>query len=286
MRENARQGFWNGARPPFGYRTADAEKRGQKVKKVLTVDEAEAAVVRDIFDLAFGRAGMPSGVKAIVNHLNGSARQHRGKAFHLSSVHRIPRRPPTPASIISTEPRLAPASTSLSMSGSPWPCPRLSRSRTVQASLHARRLKRVPPRIVGNPTSLTGLARCATCDSGMTLRTGKSGRYRYYTRAGCAQTGKTFCPARSIPMAKLDDAVLEHQADRLSTPERLTVILEAFIARSANADSDRRTQLAQGRRALTEAEGAISRLLQLVERGLIEVNDPSLKEGLDGAKLT
>jgi site-specific DNA recombinase len=90
MRENARQGFWNGARPPFGYRTADAEKRGQKVKKVLTVDEAEAAVVRDIFDLAFGRAGMPSGVKAIVNHLNGSARQHRGKAFHLSSVHRIP----------------------------------------------------------------------------------------------------------------------------------------------------------------------------------------------------
>jgi site-specific DNA recombinase len=24
MRENARQGFWNGARPPFGYRTADA----------------------------------------------------------------------------------------------------------------------------------------------------------------------------------------------------------------------------------------------------------------------
>jgi site-specific DNA recombinase len=173
MRENARQGFWNGARPPFGYRTADAEKRGQKVKKVLTVDEAEAAVVRDIFDLAFGRAGMPSGVKAIVNHLNGSARQHRGKAFHLSSVHRIPRRPPTPASIISTEPRLAPASTSLSMSGSPWPCPRLSRSRTVQASLHARRLKRVPPRIVANPTSLTGLARCATCDSRMTLRTGK-----------------------------------------------------------------------------------------------------------------
>jgi len=29
MRENAKQGFWNGARPPFGYRTEEAGRRGQ-----------------------------------------------------------------------------------------------------------------------------------------------------------------------------------------------------------------------------------------------------------------
>src|SRR5690606_18293386 len=28
MRENARQGFWNGSRPPFGYRTVEAGRQG------------------------------------------------------------------------------------------------------------------------------------------------------------------------------------------------------------------------------------------------------------------
>jgi site-specific DNA recombinase len=79
--------------------------------------------------------------------------------------------------------------------------------------------------------------------------------------------------------------VLEHLADRLFTPERLTVILEAFIARSATADADRRAQLAQAKRAFTEAEGGVNRLLELVERGMIDLNDPTLKERLDNARL-
>src|SRR3546814_11596142 len=35
MLENARQGFWNGSRPPFGYRVEIAERRGSKDKKIL-----------------------------------------------------------------------------------------------------------------------------------------------------------------------------------------------------------------------------------------------------------
>ena len=155
----------------------------------------------------------------------------------------------------------------------------------VQASLKARNPKRVPPRVVGNPTLLTGIARCATCGAGMTLRTGKSGRYRYYTCAGCAQKGKTACSGRSISMAALDGMILEHLTNNLFTPERLEVILNAYIARSAEADSNRREQLAQARRAVTEAQGKISRLLDLVEQGLMAASDPTLKERLDTAKL-
>lgn len=33
MRENARQGYWNGSRAPIGYRIVDAGQRGQKTKK-------------------------------------------------------------------------------------------------------------------------------------------------------------------------------------------------------------------------------------------------------------
>jgi DNA invertase Pin-like site-specific DNA recombinase len=38
MKENARQGFWNGATPPLGYKLIEAEKRGAKIKKKLDVD--------------------------------------------------------------------------------------------------------------------------------------------------------------------------------------------------------------------------------------------------------
>src|SRR3546814_3203961 len=35
LKENARQGFWNGSLPPIGYRTVAAEPRGAQVKKKL-----------------------------------------------------------------------------------------------------------------------------------------------------------------------------------------------------------------------------------------------------------
>jgi hypothetical protein len=87
--ENTPQGFWNGSQPPFGYRAIAAEKRGNKVKKVLAIDDAEMALVRRIYDLALGSTGMPLGVKAIVNRMNSDGDQNRRKSFHISSVHRI-----------------------------------------------------------------------------------------------------------------------------------------------------------------------------------------------------
>lgn len=40
MLENARQGFWNGSRPPFGYAVTVQERRGTKDKKVLVLQPA------------------------------------------------------------------------------------------------------------------------------------------------------------------------------------------------------------------------------------------------------
>jgi DNA invertase Pin-like site-specific DNA recombinase len=49
MKENARQGFWNGATVPLGYKLVEAEKRGAKIKRKLAVDPVEAETVRLIF---------------------------------------------------------------------------------------------------------------------------------------------------------------------------------------------------------------------------------------------
>src|ERR1035437_7859239 len=52
MKENARQGYFNGSTPPYGYRVKEVESQGNKgKKKVLDIDTAEAAIVNSIYQL-------------------------------------------------------------------------------------------------------------------------------------------------------------------------------------------------------------------------------------------
>jgi site-specific DNA recombinase len=51
LKENARQGFWNGSLPPIGYRVVTAEQRGAKVKKKLEIDPLHADTIRLIYRL-------------------------------------------------------------------------------------------------------------------------------------------------------------------------------------------------------------------------------------------
>ena len=92
MKENARQGFWNGSMAPLGYRLVEAEKRGTKIKKKLDVDPVEAETVRLIFKLYLHGDGTRarSGVKEVVKWLNARGyRTRRGKTFGVGSIHKL-----------------------------------------------------------------------------------------------------------------------------------------------------------------------------------------------------
>jgi hypothetical protein len=71
-------------------------------------------------------------------------------------------------------------------------------SDAVQAHLRARNPRVTLARVVSGPTLLTGICLCADCGGAMTLRTGKEGRYRYYTGSIKArQAGRVAKAARS-----------------------------------------------------------------------------------------
>ena len=92
LKENARQGFWNGSLPPIGYRVVAAEQRGAKVKKKLEIDPLHADTVRLIYRLALegdGASG-PMGVKNIAAYLNQRRIFTRdGGRWGIGQVHRI-----------------------------------------------------------------------------------------------------------------------------------------------------------------------------------------------------
>lgn len=92
MKENARQGYYNGSAAPLGYTTTVVETRGDRAKKKLVVDPTEAETVKLIFRLylrADGRSG-PLGLKATACWLNEHEYRTRRRArFGQGTIHTI-----------------------------------------------------------------------------------------------------------------------------------------------------------------------------------------------------
>ena len=84
----------------------------------------------------------------------------------------------------------------------------------------------------------------------MTLRTGKGGRYHYYTCNNAATSGKTTCKGQSIPVDRLDNIVLSEVLERVLVPERMKSLLEDLLARQRAKTGDMAVQAKELRRQL------------------------------------
>ena len=289
LKENARQGFWNGSLPPIGYRTVAAEQRGAKTKKKLEIDPLHADTVRLIYRLALEGDGTTGqmGVKNIVSYLNSRRIFTRdGGRWGIGQVHRILTRRTYMGehefNKRSKTKELKPVSEIVMV---PVP-PIIDRDTfdTVQKLLKARNPKVMPARVISGPTMLTGLIHCAKCGGAMTIRTGKGGRYRYYACSMKARQGPTACSGMAVPMEKLDDLVVNHLEKQLLRPERLEMILAAALDRREEHAERRREHIAELNKRSAESELRLKRLYDAIESGVADLNDPALKDRIDGLK--
>lgn len=291
LKENARQGFWNGSLPPIGYRVVAAEQRGAKIKKKLEIDPLHADTVRLAFRLALegdGTSG-PMGVKTITKHLNERRIFTRdGGRWGIGTVHRLLTRP-TYAGRHEFNKRGKSKELKPAIEVIPVEVPPIIDQATfdaVQAHLKARSPKVAHPQVVGGPTLLTGLIHCGKCGGAMTIRTGKGGRYRYYTCSAKARQGPTACEGMTVPMEKLDDLVACHLEERLLDPERLEEVLSAVLDRRLGRSDRRREHIAELNKRAAETELRLKRLYDAIESGVADLDDPALKDRIDGLKAT
>jgi site-specific DNA recombinase len=134
------------------------------------------------------------------------------------------------------------------------------------------------PRIVSGPTLLTGICFCAACGKAMTLRTGKGGRYRYYTCSTKARQGETGCLGRTVPMEKLDRVVADHIEQGLLQPKRLEEILSSVLQRREERAERRTTHIAELRKRASETDAKLKRLYDAIENGIADLSDPMLRD--------
>ena len=237
-----------------------SEQRGHRTKKTLEIDPVQAETVRLIFRLAREGSGSsgPMGVKSIVAHLNASGiRTRAGGRWGVDAVHKVLTR----TTYIGRhrfntrfwKTRERKAETEIVEMAVPAIVDK-DEFEVVQMLLKSRSPAMTAPRIVSGPTLLTGICFCAGCGGAMTLRTGKSGRYRYYTCCTKARQGETGCPGRTVPMEKLDNLVADYIEQRLLQPQRLEQLLSHVLNRRTERAERRKSHIAQLRKRAAEAD--------------------------------
>ena len=279
MKENARQGYFNGSKPPFGYQaivTDRAASRGRSKKK-LAVDEAEAGIVRQVYDLYLhGLDGRMMGCKEIGKHLTGKGLLMRGSAWTLQKIHSMLSDPtymgyyyfnmrdsknnvmrPVDEWVKTSIPSVVDAAV----------------FERVRAKRESRAPSKTPPRSVSSPTLLTGLLKCGICGHAMTLVTGKSGRYRYYKCASRHNQGNHACTSGNLPMEKLDGMVLEQLAAKVFAPDRLQVMMTELRQRIKSNKNGQQERINELNRQVKKIEERQQRLLDAIETGTIELDE-------------
>jgi site-specific DNA recombinase len=272
MKENARQGYWNGSRAPFGYKAVAVETRADAVKKRLAIEPAEAEVVREIFRLHLEGKG----IRGIANHLNRKNLTHRNTKFTSALTHTILTRE---AYIGRHHFNHTDNRTRKTKARSEWvyfETPKIIDPgvfHAVRDRLASRRPTRTPPRIVNGPTLLTGIAKCTTCGGGMTIRTGKGGRYRYYSCNNRITKGSSACHGLSIRMEQLDEIVVSELESRICQPDRIKALLAGLIERQRNRGDEQAHRSRELRQQLRETETKIGRMLDAIQEGLAQETD-------------
>ncbi|RFC37926.1 MAG: Site-specific DNA recombinase [Candidatus Nitrotoga sp. LAW] len=279
MKENARQGFFNGSSPPFGYQaivTDIAGSRGRHKKK-LVINESEAGIVRMAYDLYLnGYQGREMGGKEIAKHFTEKGLLMRGKPWNIHKSHTLlsdtlymgeyftnirdsktnTNRPPEEW-IKATIPAIVDAAT----------------FERVRAKRESRAPSRRAPRLVSCPTLLTGLLKCGICGHAMTLVTGKGGRYKYYKCTSRQSQGNHACISKNLPMEHLDDLVLHSMADKIFAPERLQMMVAELRKRIKSSKDGQQERINEINRQIKLVEKKQHNLLNAIEMGAIELDD-------------
>ncbi|MSO72002.1 MAG: hypothetical protein EXQ84_00115 [Rhodospirillaceae bacterium] len=219
----------------------------------------------------------PKGVKAIATHLNAKGyRQRQGRLFNNKFVQEALRETAYIGTYYfnrfdSKTRQRKPESERV-----PMPCPGIVDQAIFDAAqglLERRNIRKTAGRSVNNPILLSGMVKCAHCRGIMSLRTGKSGKCRYYACLKQAKEGKTGCKGCSVPMPALDNAGTDALCTQVLSPERMSALfLEVQTSIEKNNDTSAQDRAGLTRK-LQEADAKLSRLYDALKQGTVEQDD-------------
>jgi site-specific DNA recombinase len=258
MERKAAAGKWKGGRRPFGYQVNAGVQ-------ALEPDQAEAAVIRLIFDLySHDRLG----ARGIAHLLN--ERGHRTTTAGRWSAHQVLR-------VLANRLYLGELSfRGINATGCHAPIIEQTRFDEAQRVLTARGEDHAKRAASGSDYLLTGLIRCPACGSAMlgTRAHGKTKTYRYYSCYRRTRYDTAACGGQRISADAIEQAVTgalagfyRHQHDLINDA------IAAAQASHTAAQTSGSAEMATIERELTRTGAAIDRYLTAFENGTLDPED-------------
>ncbi|BBP00550.1 recombinase family protein [Sulfuriferula nivalis] len=296
MMENASRGFFNGSRAPFGYQVVDTDVPGHKgkVRKKLAIDDKEAFIVRKIYGWYLnGLNGHLLGIKKIAQELNEQGLLMRGGLWRSQKIHDV-LSDPTYRGEYSYNMRdskkciMRPESEWIRCQVEPIVEEKVfddvRRKREAQDPKKVALGKAVPHALT-SPILLTGLLKCSQCNAGMTLATGKSGRYKYYKCCKKMSISPHVCDTPNLPMDRMDKLILERLIEKVLAPDRVTLMIKDWLKHQEKMQGSDDKTVQELTRSLKVTEDGLNNLYSAIEKGIIAL-DSSLQSRVNQLKDT
>lgn len=277
LRQNAVMGYFNGSRPPFGFRLERTRDQRGNGKSRLAVDSAESDVVKSIFKIYVeGINGRPIGLRNLSVHLNEMGLRHRNnrpwrkddleRMFSNSAYHG--------EYIYNRWGKSKSDSQRIEKPREDWIIIPITPivSKELYEAVQRKRVEQHPSRNHGghssSPMLLAQLARCGTCGSHMTLATGKG--YRYYVCTSYTHGTVKSCPGNRTPEQVLDSVVLDHLCSRVLDSVNFRSLVVDFARKRKKSRPDIKAKLAAVDAEIAEMKGRTQKLLDAIEEGKID----------------
>ncbi len=275
MVQNAKKGYFNGGRPPYGYDSVPAPDNAKR--RVLVVNEREADICRQIFQMKLEGLGGHS----IARLLNAKGQIYRDRPWARRSI----------CNLLRNE-RVA----GLLAFGKTKNGVKVDREEWIMVESHEPIIDRdkfdavqqimdeevKDTRVPHNTNyAFSGLLECGACGSRMLIEgaRGRTKTYRYYN-CGAASRG-TGCKHRRLHADELDSWLLDIVASRILSPRNIRELSTDLATMRNQWSKDVGKQKQTLARELQEKKTANDRLYQLLETSPdLDVADiaPRLKE--------
>lgn len=166
QRDNAIQGYYNGAPTPFGYKAIVTDVAGSRgrLKKKLAINEAEAGIVRMAYVFYLqGLEAREMGCKEIAKHFNEKGLLMRGKPWRMQKAQTVLSDPLYMGEYFTN---IRDSKNNCNRPPDEWvkvSVPAIIDAATferVREKREARSPSRTPPRVTNSPTLLTSLLKC------------------------------------------------------------------------------------------------------------------------------
>lgn len=282
MISNAKRGYFNGSRVPFGYQlhyTDEPARTG--VKKILKINPDEAKIVTLIFNLYIDRN---LGVKGVASHLNEKGLLRRGKLWSTSTIHLVLKNTVYKGQKLFNQREwrtgeAKPENEVIKISVDPIVTEEVFD--LAQYKREQRRPSRTHPKRLSSPRLLTGLLRCGDCGAAMTMATGTGmgGTYNYYRCTTKSKKHIGLCSSKPVPMEKFDRQILNGLAEKVFTPERVAFMLTELKQKIDGSGID----ISDLQKQVKVVQHKIDKLYDAIENGYLPM-DEETKSRMDGHK--